>query len=220
MKILLIGASSTIAQTYFNEYNSHHDFVRLSSNEEFSDASGFNIEDESTYLDVNEIDGLVYFPGTINLKPFKRLKLNNFKEDFDINVLGLVRILKFYESRLSDKSSLVFISTVAAKLGMPFHSSVAISKSAVEGLAKSLAAEWAPNIRVNCIAPSLVETNMSKRFFRNEDQKEAMNQKHPLQRTGLPEDISNAIDFLITEKSSWVSGQILHVDGGMSSLKI
>ncbi len=134
--------------------------------------------------------------------------------------MGLVRILKFYESRLSDKSSLVFISTVAAKLGMPFHSSVAISKSAVEGLAKSLAAEWAPNIRVNCIAPSLVETNMSKRFFRNEDQKEAMNQKHPLQRTGLPEDISNAIDFLITEKSSWVSGQILHVDGGMSSLKI
>ena len=220
MKILLIGASSTIAQTYFNEYNSHHDVVRLSSNEEFSDASGFNIEDESTYLDVNEIDGLVYFPGTINLKPFKRLKLDNFKEDFDINVLGLVRILKFYESRLSDKSSLVFISTVAAKLGMPFHSSVAISKSAVEGLAKSLAAEWAPNIRVNCIAPSLVETNMSKRFFRNEDQKEAMNQKHPLQRTGLPEDISNAIDFLITEKSSWVSGQILHVDGGMSSLKI
>jgi len=220
MKILLIGASSTIAQAYFNEYNSHHDFVRLSSNGEFSDASGFNIEDESTYLDVNEIDGLVYFPGTINLKPFKRLKLNNFKEDFDINVLGLVRILKFYESRLSDKSSLVFISTVAAKLGMPFHSSVAISKSAVEGLAKSLAAEWAPNIRVNCIAPSLVETNMSKRFFRNEDQKEAMNQKHPLQRTGLPEDISNAIDFLITEKSSWVSGQILHVDGGMSSLKI
>ena len=132
----------------------------------------------------------------------------------------MLKILKFYESRLSEKSSLVFISTVAANLGMPFHSSVSVSKSAIEGLTKSLAAEWAPKVRVNCIAPSLVETKLAKRFFRTEDQKEMMNQKHPLKRTGLPEDIVNALDFLISNKSSWISGQILNVDGGMSTLKI
>jgi|TARA_B100000768_G_scaffold17933_1_gene16349 3-oxoacyl-[acyl-carrier protein] reductase len=220
MKILLVGASSDIAIEFFKKHNSNYNLIRLSSNPDFSDVANFNLQDEDTFIDVNEIDGIIYFPGSINLKPFKRLKIENFQEDFDINVIGLIKVLKFYESRLSEKSSLVFISTVAANLGMPFHSSVSISKSAVEGLTKSLAAEWAPKVRVNCIAPSLVETKLAKRFFRTDDQKEMMNQKHPLKRTGLPEDIVNALDFLISNKSSWISGQILNVDGGMSTLKI
>ena len=219
MKILLVGASSDIAVEFFNTHKSSYNIIRLSSNADFSDINNFNVQDENTYLDENEIDGIIYFPGSINLKPFKRLKIENFKDDFDINVVGLLKVLKFYQSRLSDKSSLVFISTVAANIGMPFHSSVSVSKSAVEGLTKSLAAEWAPKIRVNCIAPSLVETKLAKRFFRTDDQIEMMNQKHPLKRTGLAIDIVHALDFLISNKSSWISGQILNVDGGMSTLK-
>ena len=220
MKILLVGASSDIAVEFYNTHNVNYNIIRLSSNPDFSDIQDFNVQDENSFIDEDNIDGIIYFPGSINLKPFKRLKIENFLEDFDINVVGLLKILKFYESRLSEKSSLVFISTVAANLGMPFHSSVSVSKSAIEGLTKSLAAEWAPKVRVNCIAPSLVETKLAKRFFRTEDQKEMMNQKHPLKRTGLPEDIVNALDFLISNKSSWISGQILNVDGGMSTLKI
>lgn len=220
MKILLVGASSDIAIEFYNTHNVNYNIIRLSSNPDFSDIQDFNVQDENSFIDEDNIDGIIYFPGSINLKPFKRLKIENFREDFDINVVGLLKILKFYESRLSEKSSLVFISTVAANLGMPFHSSVSVSKSAIEGLTKSLAAEWAPKVRVNCIAPSLVETKLAKRFFRTEDQKEMMNQKHPLKRTGLPEDIVNALDFLISNKSSWISGQILNVDGGMSTLKI
>ena len=220
MKILLVGASSDIAVEFYNTHNVNYNIIRLSSNPDFSDIQDFNVQDENSFIDEDNIDGIIYFPGSINLKPFKRLKIENFREDFEINVVGLLKILKFYESRLSEKSSLVFISTVAANLGMPFHSSVSVSKSAIEGLTKSLAAEWAPKVRVNCIAPSLVETKLAKRFFRTEDQKEMMNQKHPLKRTGLPEDIVNALDFLISNKSSWISGQILNVDGGMSTLKI
>ena len=220
MKILLVGASSDIAIEFYNTHNVNYNIIRLSSNPDFSDIQDFNVQDENSFIDEDNIDGIIYFPGSINLKPFKRLKIENFREDFEINVIGLLKILKFYESRLSEKSSLVFISTVAANLGMPFHSSVSVSKSAIEGLTKSLAAEWAPKVRVNCIAPSLVETKLAKRFFRTEDQKEMMNQKHPLKRTGLPEDIVNALDFLISNKSSWISGQILNVDGGMSTLKI
>ena len=220
MKIILVGASSDIAIEFYNTHNVNYNIIRLSSNPDFSDIQDFNVQDENSFIDEDNIDGIIYFPGSINLKPFKRLKIENFREDFEINVVGLLKILKFYESRLSEKSSLVFISTVAANLGMPFHSSVSVSKSAIEGLTKSLAAEWAPKVRVNCIAPSLVETKLAKRFFRTEDQKEMMNQKHPLKRTGLPEDIVNALDFLISNKSSWISGQILNVDGGMSTLKI
>ena len=220
MKILLVGASSDIAVEFYNTHNVNYNIIRLSSNPDFSDIQDFNVQDENSFIDEDNIDGIIYFPGSINLKPFKRLKIENFREDFEINVVGLLKILKFYESRLSEKSSLVFISTVAANLGMPFHSSVSVSKSAIEGLTKSLAAEWAPKVRVNCIAPSLVETKLAKRFFRTEDQKEMMNQKHPLKRTGLPEDIVNALDFLISNKSYWISGQILNVDGGMSTLKI
>ena len=160
MKILLVGASSDIAIEFYNTHNVNYNIIRLSSNPDFSDIQDFNVQDENSFIDEDNIDGIIYFPGSINLKPFKRLKIENFREDFEINVVGLLKILKFYESRLSEKSSLVFISTVAANLGMPFHSSVSVSKSAIEGLTKSLAAEWAPKVRVNCIAPSLVETKL------------------------------------------------------------
>ena len=220
MKILLVGASSDIACDLYARYNNEYQFVRLSSNNDHSDIENFNIQDPSTYIDDENFDGIVYFPGTIVLKPFKQLSLETFEDDYNINVLGLLKILKFYESRLSDNSSLVFISTVAAKLGMPFHASISMCKSSIEALAKSLAAEWSPHVRVNCIAPSLVETKLAKRFFRNDKQKEMMRERHPLKTTGTPEDISSAIEFLLSKKSKWITGQVMGVDGGMSTIKL
>ena len=220
MKILLIGASSDIACHLYETYKSDYDFIRFSSNDEFSDVSNFNLQDPDTYIDIENISGIVYFPGTIVLKPFKQLGLEDFKNDYDINVLGLLKILKYYQSSLIDGSSLVFISTVAAKLGMPFHSSISMCKASLEALAISLAAEWAPKVRVNCVAPSLVNTKLAKRFFRNDKQKEIMSERHPLKKTGKSEDISHTIEFLLSNKSNWVSGQVFNIDGGMSSLKI
>jgi NAD(P)-dependent dehydrogenase (short-subunit alcohol dehydrogenase family) len=220
MKILLIGASSDIACHLYETYKSDYDFIRFSSNDEFSDVSNFNLQDPDTYIEIENISGIVYFPGTIVLKPFKQLGLDDFKNDYDINVLGLLKILKYYQSSLIDGSSLIFISTVAAKLGMPFHSSISMCKASLEALAISLAAEWAPKVRVNCVAPSLVNTKLAKRFFRNDKQKEMMSERHPLKKTGKSEDISHTIEFLLSNKSNWVSGQVFNIDGGMSSLKI
>jgi NAD(P)-dependent dehydrogenase (short-subunit alcohol dehydrogenase family) len=220
MKILLIGASSDIACHLYETYKNDYDFIRFSSNDEFSDVSNFNLQDPDTYIEIDDISGIVYFPGTIVLKPFKQLGLEDFKNDYDINVLGLLKILKYYQSSLIDGSSLIFISTVAAKLGMPFHSSISMCKASLEALAISLAAEWAPKVRVNCVAPSLVNTKLAKRFFRNDKQKEMMSERHPLKKTGKSEDISHTIEFLLSNKSNWVSGQVFNIDGGMSSLKI
>jgi len=220
MRILLIGASSDISKSLQNNFSSNYEFISLSSNSDFSSIDNFNILDPATFLEIDSIDGIVYFPGSINLKPFKRLSMDEFKKDYDINVLGLLNILKFYQSKLTIGASVVFISSVAASVGMPFHSSISMCKSSIEALARSLAAEWAPKVRVNCVAPSLVNTKLSERFFRNEKQQEQMNSRHPLNKTGNPEDISNAIEFLLSKKSSWVTGQILNIDGGISSLKI
>ena len=220
MRVLLVGASSDISMSLQNNFSSNYEFISLSSNSDFSSIDNFNILDPSTFLEIDSIDGIVYFPGSINLKPFKRLSMDEFKKDYDINVLGLLNILKFYQSKLTIGASVVFISSVAASVGMPFHSSISMCKSSLEALARSLAAEWAPKVRVNCVAPSLVNTKLSERFFRNEKQQEQMNSRHPLNKTGSPEDISNAIEFLLSKKSSWVTGQILNIDGGISSLKI
>ncbi|MAB94531.1 MAG: oxidoreductase [Flavobacteriales bacterium] len=220
MKILLVGASSDISKSLQNNFSSNYEFISLSSNSDFSSIDNFNILDPATFLEIDSIDGIVYFPGSINLKPFKRLSMDEFKKDYDINVLGVLNILKFYQSKLTIGASVVFISSVAASVGMPFHSSISMCKSSLEALARSLAAEWAPKVRVNCVAPSLVNTKLSERFFRNEKQQEQMNSRHPLNKTGNPEDISNAIEFLLSKKSSWVTGQILNIDGGISSLKI
>ena len=220
MRVLLVGASSDISMSLQNNFSSNYEFISLSSNSDFSSIDNFNILDPSTFLEIDSIDGIVYFPGSINLKPFKRLSMDEFKKDYDINVLGLLNILKFYQSKLTIDASVVFISSVAASVGMPFHSSISMCKSSLEALARSLAAEWAPKVRVNCVAPSLVNTKLSERFFRNEKQQEQMNSRHPLNKTGNPEDISNAIEFLLSKKSSWVTGQILNIDGGISSLNI
>lgn len=168
------------------------------------------------------IDGLVYCPGSINLRPFKGLKLETFESDLQLNFLYMVKVLQTILPQLTaaNQSSVVLFSTVAATMGMPFHTSVAAAKAAVEGFAKAFAAEYAPKIRMNVIAPSLTNTPLAEKFLNNEAKQEKSAERHPLKRVGKPEDIAEAACFLLSEQSSWVTGQVMHVDGGMSTLLI
>ncbi len=171
----------------------------------------------------DEIHGIIYCPGTINLKPFHRLSQDDFKNDFQINVLGAVSVIQAILPKLkkADGASIVMFSTVAAKLGMGFHASVAASKGAIEGLTLSLAAELAPaKIRVNCIAPSLTDTPLAKNLLSSDEKKDASNKRHPIGRFGTSTDIANIASFLISDESSWITGQIMGVDGGMGSIKM
>ena len=168
------------------------------------------------------IHGLVYCPGSINLKPFNRLTVQDFLNDFNQNVLGAVSLVQKLLPNLkrAGGASIVLFSTVAAKLGMPFHASVAASKAAVEGLAKSLAAELTSvKIRVNVIAPSLTDTPLAASLLNTEEKKEAAGKRHPLQRVGTAEEMAQLVSFLLSDNSSWITGQVIGVDGGMGSLR-
>ncbi len=165
------------------------------------------------------LDGMVYMPGTINLKPFKALKPEVFLEDFQINVMGAVKAIQKIQKKLKTGSSVVMFSTVAVQQGMPYHASIAASKGAVEGLVRTLAAELAPTVRVNAIAPSLTDTPLSERMINTEDKLKAMKERHPLKEIGRPDDMASMIYFLLSEDARWITGQIMHVDGGMSTIK-
>lgn len=169
-----------------------------------------------------QLDGLVYCPGTITLKPFHRITDAEFLEDYQINVLGAIRTIRKVMPLLknSQQASIVLFSTVAVQQGMPFHTSVASSKGAIEGLTKSLAAEFAPKIRVNAIAPSLTNTPLASKLLSSIEKKNVSDERHPLKRTGEPEDIANMAVFLLQQNASWISGQIFHVDGGLSTLRV
>jgi NAD(P)-dependent dehydrogenase (short-subunit alcohol dehydrogenase family) len=168
------------------------------------------------------IDGLVYCPGSINLRPFKGLKLETFESDMQINFFNMVKVIQTVLPQLSasTQSGIVLFSSVAASIGMPFHTSVAAAKGAIEGFAKALAAEYAPKIRVNVIAPSLTNTPLADKFLNNETKQEKSAERHPLKRFGQPEDIAQMAGFLLSDDASWITGQIMHVDGGMSTLSI
>jgi NAD(P)-dependent dehydrogenase (short-subunit alcohol dehydrogenase family) len=169
------------------------------------------------------LHGFVYAPGTINLKPFGRLSEADFLKDFQINVLAAIGILQNIMPKLkrAEGASVILFSTVAVQTGMGFHSSVAVSKGAIEGLTRSLAAEFAPQkIRVNAIAPSLTDTPLAKQLLSTDEKKEASNRRHPIGRYGTAEDVANAAAFLLGDESSWVTGQILGIDGGMGSIKM
>ena len=227
--ILLIGGSYGIGLALAKELqNDNNVFVASRTNEKLTSLNVIHIPfDVSTdTLDTSKlpevIDGLVYLPGSINLKPFKGLKIDVFESDLQINFISLVKVIQAILPNLtiSKQSSIVMFSSVAASIGMPFHTSVAASKGAIESFAKALAAEYAPKIRVNVIAPSLTDTPLADKFLNNDVKKEKSSERHPLKRFGQPEDIAQMASFLLSEKSSWMSGQILHVDGGMSTLLV
>jgi 3-oxoacyl-[acyl-carrier protein] reductase len=171
----------------------------------------------------DNISGLAYCPGSISLLPFHRIKKQQFQDDFNINVLGAIASIQacYNGLKANGNASVVLFSTVAVQTGMSFHTSIAASKGAIEGLTKSLAAEYASaGIRFNAIAPSLTDTPLAAKLLASEEKKEASNKRHPLGRYGTSEDIAAAAAFLLQDKATWITGQILGVDGGMGSLRM
>ncbi len=226
---LIIGGSSGIGKAIREQLISsgNNVYATYFQNDPFAtEENYFSLDVRSEHPDLgflpDVLDGFVYCPGAIDLKPFNRIKEASIIEDLNLQVMGAVRILQLILPKLkaSGQGSVVLFSTVAVQTGFPFHAQVAISKGAIEGLTRSLAAEFAPTIRFNAIAPSLTKTPLAEKLLSSPEKIEANGQRHPLKRIGEAEDIAEAASFLLTDKSSWMTGQILHVDGGMSSLKI
>jgi len=227
--ILLIGGSHGIGFEIAHKlYNSHNIFIASRTSENLGNIEVTHIPYDASTDEIdtsqlpNQLDGFVYCPGSINLKPFKMLSPEVFQEDMQINFMFLVKIMHAIlpQLRKSEQASIIFFSTVAVKIGMPFHTSVAAAKGAIEGFAKALAAEYAPLFRVNVIAPSLTDTPLAERLLGNEKKREKMDERHPLKRVGQATDIANIAEFLLSDNSSWITGQVIGVDGGMSTLNV
>ncbi len=226
---LVIGASSGIGKAIATQLASegHQVFATFHKNSIEADqnihAHFLNVLDEQVDFSFlpESLDGLVYCPGSINLKPFARISVSDFAQDFNLQVGGAIKSIQaaLPELKNAGKSSIILFSTVAVQLGLNFHTQVAASKGAIEGLTKALSAELAPTIRVNCIAPSLTDTPLAAALLNTEQKVEVNALRHPLKRVGHANDIASMACFLLSEKASWITGQIMHVDGGMSSIK-
>lgn len=168
------------------------------------------------------IDSIVYCPGSINLRPFRALKPADFLQELQLNVMGAINCIQKYYSNLSasENASILMFSTVAVQTGMPFHASIAVSKGAIEGLTRSLAAEFAPKVRVNCIAPSLTNTPLADKLTNTQAKLDVATLRHPLKKIGDPEHIAAMAAFLLSAEASFITGQIIHIDGGMSAVRL
>lgn len=226
---VIIGASSGIGKqlaqqlsflghSVYATYNSHE--TPNENSIQYFHCNTAEVAPDFSFIP-SQIDGLVYCPGAIDLKPFNRIKPDDFIADYNLQVLGAIKSIQAALPSLksSAKGSIVLFSTVAVQTGMGFHSLVASSKGAIEGLTRALAAEFAPNIRVNCIAPSLTDTPLASRLLNTEDKRLANAQRHPLKAIGTSTDIAELAEFILSDKSQWMTGQILHLDGGMSSIR-
>ena len=228
--ILIIGASSGIGKELALQLaSSGHQVVGtyhrhpITSNHSNLRYVAYDVMGETPLQDMPEkIDALVYCPGSILLKPFVRIRPDDFMQDYQLNVLGAVKVIQTIlpALKLAPQASIVFLSSVAAGLGLNYHSVVASSKGALEGLTRALAAEFAPTIRVNAIALSLTDTPLANGLLNTEQKMEANAQRHPMKRIGNTSDVTHMISFILSDQASWITGQIFHVDGGMSSLKV
>lgn len=225
---VIIGGSSGIGEAIVNilENKGHNILASYNTNfnENRTNVNYVNLDVVSGELNETdlpeEIHGLAYCPGSINLKPFHRFKQEDFLSDFELQVLGATKIIKQLLTRMkkTEGASIVLFSTVAVQTGFTFHSQVAISKGAIEGLTRALAAEFAPSIRVNAIAPALTKTKLSEKLLNTPEKIEHHSSKNPLKRIGDPQDLAEAACFLLSEKSSWVTGQIININGGFGNL--
>lgn len=170
----------------------------------------------------DHLDGMAYCPGSISLKPFHRISPDAFKSDYELQVVGAIKMIQAILPKLkqSGQASVLLFSTVAVQTGFNYHSLVSASKGAIEGLTRALAAEFAPGIRVNAIAPSLTDTPLAAQLLSSDEKRQANAQRHPMKKIGQASDIANMATFLLTGQSSWITGQVMHVDGGMSSLRV
>ena len=225
--ILIIGGSKGIGNSILNHQlnlgnfctNISRSFIEIDN----KNYKGYQVDILNDDLpEINLIDSLVYCPGSITLKPFLQLKEEDFKNDFEVNVLGAVKSIQKYLNSLKKGTnpSIVLFSTVAVIKGMAFHSSISSAKAAIEGITKSLAAEFAPSVRVNCIAPTITKTDLAKNILRNKKIEENISNNHPLKKICEPDDIAAAANFLISKESNKITGQVMRVDSGMSTLKI
>ncbi|WP_339610653.1 SDR family oxidoreductase [uncultured Planktosalinus sp.] len=227
--ILLIGGSYGIGKALAETLSKNNQVIVASRTFDGFDSENIKhltfdaTKDDISQLDIPEkLHGFVFCPGSINLRPFKNIRNETFEEDFQLNFMAMVKSLKGVLPNLlkSEDASIVLFSTVAVKMGMPFHTSVSASKGAIEGFAKAFAAEYAPKIRCNVIAPSLTDTPLAERLLGDERKKENASERHPLKRVGEAKDIAAMASFLLVEESNWITGQVFGVDGGMSTIKV
>ena len=223
---VLIGGSKGIGKALLELLVANNKIINISRTKpalEHPNLTHYNCDVLKDDLpNIEKADSLVYCPGSINLKPFGRLDLDDFRTDFEINVLGAVKCIQTYLDILKkgDSPSIVLFSTVATKLGMPYHASTAASKSAVEGLVKSLGAELAPTVRINAIAPTVTDTDLASKLLRNDKMVEKMIERHPLNKFLDPKEVAEMAGFLLSEKTASVSGQVFEMDCGIVSFKI
>jgi len=225
--ILVIGGNSGIGRATIEKLLAQGDKV-MAALRETEELASLGVETQKwdayapTPLELPEkLDGFVYFPGSINLKPFHRLSEEDFSNDYQVNAQGAVRCLQAALPALNkaDNASVVFFSTVAVQTGMPFHASIAMAKGAIEGLTRSLAAELAPNIRVNAIAPSLTDTPLASGILNSDAKREASAKRHPLNRIGDASELAGLTSFLLGDDSQFMTGQILSADGGIQAVR-
>lgn len=226
-KYLIIGASSGVGAALLNLLNAdQHHVITASRRPVEGSSTHISVDVNKDELDITQLpdslNGLVYCPGSINLKPFHLITDQEFIDEFNLNVIGAIKVVRSVLPLLKNtqQSSIVFFSTIAVQQGMPFHASVAAAKGALEGLTRSLAAELAPKIRVNCIAPSLTNTPLAARLLSSEEKKKTADERHPLKSIGEADDIARLAAFLLSPQSSWITGQIIHADGGLSALRV
>ncbi|PXX27249.1 SDR family NAD(P)-dependent oxidoreductase [Arenibacter sp. ARW7G5Y1] len=224
--VVIIGGSKGIGKAIVETLLDSHRVINLSRSvpeQHHANLTHYNVDILSDDLpEITNMDALVYCPGSINLKPIARLSLEDFREDFEINVVGAVKAIQKYLEVLkqSERPSILLFSTVAAKLGMPYHASIATAKSGVEGLVKSLGAELAPNIRINAIAPTVTDTQLASKLLRNEKMIENIKERHPLKKFLNPKEVAEMAEFLLSGKASSISGQIFEMDYGIVTFKI
>ena len=224
--IVIIGGSKGIGNAILKNAIENNNVINISRNlPEISHPNLTNYQLDvlvSELPDIEQVDVLIYCPGSINLKPIMSLGIDDFKNDFEINVIGAVKSIQKYLPTLKKGTnpSIILFSTVAAKLGMPFHASIATAKSGVEGLVKSLGAELAPTVRVNAIAPTITETSLSAAILRNDRMKENMIERHPMKGYLDPEEVAGMAKFLMSDSAKSISGQVFEMDYGIVSFKI